>query len=72
MWLVSGDWDPWTYRLVRRTQERGRVVPAFVAEGGAIATPEGQQLRGPSLARGVPIGAPAQAVYYNGLVVWNA
>jgi hypothetical protein len=65
--------DRWLIRFHRRTTERGRVVPASVTETGKIATPEGQELAGISIARRANSGAPVQAVIWpGGVVVWNA
>jgi hypothetical protein len=65
--------DRWVIRYYRRTTERGRVVPAVVAEGGRIVTPEGQELTGVSITRRTNSGAPVQAVIWpGGVVVWDA
>jgi hypothetical protein len=65
--------DRWVIRFCRRTTERGRVVPALVARGGRIITPEGQELTGVSITRRSNSGAPAQAVIWpGGVVVWDA
>jgi hypothetical protein len=65
--------DRWVIRYYKRTNERGRVVPAMVAEGGRIVTPEGQELTGIPITRRANSGAPAQAVIWpGGVVVWDA
>jgi len=65
--------DRWLIRYHRRTTERGRVVPALVAETGRIVTPEGQQLAGIPITTRANSGSPAQAVIWpGGVVVWDA
>jgi hypothetical protein len=65
--------DRWLIRYCRRTTERGRVVPALASEGGRIVTPEGQELKGVSIARRANTGVPVQAVIWpGGVVVWDA
>ena len=65
--------DRWLIRYLKRTTDRGRVVPALISEGGRIVTPEGQELKGVSITRRVNTGAPVQAVIWpGGVVVWDA